>query len=531
MPSAFARNLARPNRLINQGDLGVGEYMASPMSVDTRREYRGGQEVGPGSQRGGGRGGPSQGGGGQYRQYVAPTGPNPGNPPTPNPVTGGWRPMSDMGRHVKPGVPPDNVGNGFLGVDDPTGQFPTRGSIYNPGNNTNLPLPPPPVNRTSSLASPMSAGPTGRTTSLVGPPPTPNTRDNPGGYQGGSMEPPPSWTSDPGMYQWYMNAMAQQHPNQTPMAFDVDLSRLSPEEQNKFLAAQGRKLWQDRVNAQQMLPGKGGSQPLPQGGLAVSTPGIPGADDPYWIQQARRARFDYNRGLDRKYRETGHGHRGPNNPPPGGNLRWNPTTRRWEPIPAIPTPNSPDNQLQPAPRPPNTIPRESSTAMALSAPSAIEMAQSAPGGVLQNPLSAMGPYPDPSSYTNPANARYFGSGNYDPVSGQAHGPADDPIARAAAGSDYDYYGGAGGNPFSPMRYVAAAHDRGDPAGRSQYAPGYLMNAARRAQQPGGPVPRGMDFLRNAPIMTMGGPQAQSIRDWYMRASAMQGDPGAYVPPV
>jgi len=318
------------------------------------------------------------------------------------------------------------------------------------------------------------------------------------------MTPQLSWTSDPAMYDWYVKTMAQQHPNQTPMAFDVDLSRLSPEEQNKFLAAQGKKLWRDAVNKQQNTPGKGGSQPLPQGGLAVSTPGIPGADDPYWIQQARRARFDYNRGLDRKYREQGHGKRARTMPTGDGNYRWNPTTKTWE-----------EDTVGPGFPPPGPQHLQPESASALSAPSALEMASNAPFE-----MASANPFRDED---------VFGpGGNYQAQDYQRHGPRNDVIARRARDQQYAGYGP---NEFGPMRYTAAAHDMGqDPTGR-MYAPGYLMNAARQAQQPGGPVPRGMDWLRNAPIMTMGGPQAQSIRDWYMRASAMQGDPGAYVPPV
>src|SRR5262245_16753763 len=86
--------------------------------------------------------------------------------------------------------------------------------------------------------------------------------------------------TNPKLYDVYR----QQHPN-GPLQFTGPGA--TPEEQAKAYAAKGRSLWQQAVVNQQNSPGKGGSQPMPQGGLAVTTPGIPAGDDPYWAQQGK----------------------------------------------------------------------------------------------------------------------------------------------------------------------------------------------------------------------------------------------------
>jgi len=87
--------------------------------------------------------------------------------------------------------------------------------------------------------------------------------------------------TDPKLYDLYM----QTHPG-------GNMPFLGPEGRgtdyaNQVYANKARQMWQQAVVQQQMQPGKGGSAPLPQGGLAVSTPGIRAADDPWWIQQAK----------------------------------------------------------------------------------------------------------------------------------------------------------------------------------------------------------------------------------------------------
>jgi hypothetical protein len=77
----------------------------------------------------------------------------------------------------------------------------------------------------------------------------------------------------------------QQHPND-PRQY-AGPSALPPELAAKWYQQKGRELWQQAVVAQHNQPNNG-QQPLPQGGLAVSTPGIPAGDSPYWAQQGQK---------------------------------------------------------------------------------------------------------------------------------------------------------------------------------------------------------------------------------------------------
>lgn len=85
---------------------------------------------------------------------------------------------------------------------------------------------------------------------------------------------------DPRLWAQYI----QSHPNATGFQ---GIGGLPEDIRQQWLAAQGKKMWQEAVVKQHAQPNNG-QAPMPQGGLAVTTPGIPAGDSKYWIDQARK---------------------------------------------------------------------------------------------------------------------------------------------------------------------------------------------------------------------------------------------------
>lgn len=108
-------------------------------------------------------------------------------------------------------------------------------------------------------------------------------------------------------------------------------------------------------------------------------------------------------------------------------------------------------------------------------------------------------YPGGAGYGDPGA---FGTGMYSSQFGQAHGDLTDPVGQAAGSSAYNALGGSttGGSSFNPQRYNVAASQMagGDPTNGAAYTPGTLMNVARQVKAGKMAMPKGMEFLADAP---------------------------------
>jgi hypothetical protein len=91
----------------------------------------------------------------------------------------------------------------------------------------------------------------------------------------------------------------------------------------------------------------------------------------------------------------------------------------------------------------------------------------------------------------------------------------------------DTYAPYGSQWSGAMRSSVAANNIGQDTRGNVYTPGRLMGIARQIQA-GAQAPKGLEWLSGAPTMQGNGdPRMAGIQDWYKRASAMQGNPGAF----